>query len=94
MKILLFVLLPVLVVTVYALYIWVRNHEPSSVESGVDAFRREMTALSPDAAPQHRRPERSPGPGGSPTDDLPRQAPRRPPGPAGEAGPSQPDGLR
>ncbi|HWJ64929.1 MAG TPA: hypothetical protein VNS19_23370 [Acidimicrobiales bacterium] len=72
MKILLFVLLPILVVSAYALFVWARNREPSSVESGVDAFRREMTALSPDAAPVQRRPERG-EPGAAP-----RQAPRRP----------------
>lgn len=58
MKILLFVLLPVLVVTAYAMVVWLRNRQPTSVESGVDAFRREMSALSPDAAPVQRRPER------------------------------------
>ena len=58
MNILLFVLLPILIVSVYATWVWARNRQPSSVESGVDAFRREMTALSPDAAPVQRRPER------------------------------------
>ncbi len=71
MKILLFVLFPVLVVTLYALVVWARNRQPSSVESGVDAFRREMSALSPDAAPVQRRPER---PGPPPAE---RQPPRR-----------------
>ena len=90
MKILLFVLLPVLIVSTYALWVWVRNREPSSVESGVDAFRREMSALSPDAAPVQRRPERgldAPGAPGA----LPRQAPRRP-SPDAEPGPSGPPG--
>lgn len=77
MKILLFVLLPVLVVTAYAVAIWLRNRQPTSVESGVDAFRREMSALSPDAAPVQRRPERAPQ--APPPDDAPdRQPPRRP----------------
>jgi hypothetical protein len=58
MMVLLFVLLPMLVVTIYASATWWRNRQPSSVESGVDAFRREMTALSPDAAPVQRRPDR------------------------------------
>jgi hypothetical protein len=71
-KILLFVLLPILVVSAYALWVWARDREPTSVESGVDSFRREMNALSPDAAPVQRRPERG-EPGGAP-----RQAPRRP----------------
>ena len=86
MKILLFVLLPILVVSAYALWVWARNREPSSVESGVDAFRREMTALSPDAAPVQRRPER--GTDGSPRPEAaPRQAPRRP---SAGGGPSAP----
>ena len=74
MIVLLFVLLPILVVSGYAAWVWARNREPSSVESGVDAFRREMTALSPDAAPVQRRPERGP----EPQDGAPRSAPRRP----------------
>ena len=73
MNILLFLLVPILAVTGYATWVWARNREPSSVESGVDAFRREMTALSPDAAPVQRRPER-----GDPSGGAPRQAPRRP----------------
>jgi hypothetical protein len=85
-KVLLFLLVPILAVTAYAVWVWARNREPSSVESGVDAFRREMTALSPDAAPVQRRPERSPeGPGGAP-----RQARRRPSG-SGPGSP-RPDG--
>ncbi|MCU1369501.1 MAG: hypothetical protein JWO77_695 [Ilumatobacteraceae bacterium] len=85
MKVLLFVLIPILAVSAYAAWVWARNREPSSVESGVDAFRREMTALSPDAAPVQRRPERAPEGGGG----APRQAPRRPSsgdGPGGPAG--------
>ena len=83
MKILLFLLLPILVVAAYAIWVWARNREPSSVESGVDAFRREMTALSPDAAPVQRRPERGPDAGGAP-----RQAPRRPSSDDGPGSPS------
>ena len=55
MKILLYLLVPVLVVVAFACASWVRNRQPTSLESGVDAFRREMSALSPDAAPLHRR---------------------------------------
>ncbi len=82
MKILLFVLVPILLVTLYATFVWARNRQPTSVESGVDAFRREMSALSPDAAPIHRRPER--GYVGEQTSPPPRRAPR-PPG-AGDPG--------
>ena len=74
MKILLFLLLPILIVAAYAMFVWARNRQPSSVESGVDSFRREMNALSPDAAPVQRRPER----GYDPSAGAPRQSPRRP----------------
>ena len=55
MNILLFVLVPVLAVSAYAAFVWARNREPTSVESGVDAFRREMTALSPEKPSDDRR---------------------------------------
>jgi hypothetical protein len=59
--VLLFLLLPALIVTAYALYQWARDRQPSSVESGVDAFRREMQALSPEARPGPRRSDQAPG---------------------------------
>ncbi|MCU1356937.1 MAG: hypothetical protein JWM89_2355 [Acidimicrobiales bacterium] len=77
MKILLYLLVPVLVVAAFATVSWVRNRQPTSLESGVDAFKREMSALSPEAAPApRRRPE-----GGSDSRPGPaqRQPPRRPP---------------
>lgn len=74
MLILLFVFVPLALVSAYAFYGWYKTREPSSVESGIDAFRREMTALSPDAAPVHRRPERPTPPEGTggPADDETR----------------------
>ena len=75
MTILLFVLLPVLVVGAYATYTWLRNRQPTSVESGIDAFQREMQALSPDAAPVQRRPHASPD---TADDPARRASPRRP----------------
>ena len=71
MTILLFVLLPIMVVGAYATYTWLRNRQPSSVESGIDSFQREMQALSPDAAPVQRRPSQ-------PGDGIRRASPRRP----------------
>ena len=97
MTILLFVLIPVTVVAAYAVYGWLRTRQPTSVESGVDAFRREMSARSPDAAPSSRRPEpepegpdqpvRAPRPDRSADADPsePRQTPRRPGSPGPEA---------
>jgi hypothetical protein len=71
MTVLWFVIVPMLAVTAYALYTWARNRQPTSVEAGVDAFRREMSALSPDAAPVQRRVDPA---------SEPRDTPRRPPG--------------
>jgi hypothetical protein len=81
-KVLLYLLLPVLVVAVTAVGMWFRNRQPTSLESGVDAFRREMDALSPNAAPvQRRRP--APGPPSASVDrdrdrDLDRERPAPP----------------
>ena len=74
MKVLLYLLVPVVVVAIYGVYMWARNRQPTSLESGVDAFRREMTALSPDAAPQTRR-----RPEGDQRPPVRRDPPRRPP---------------
>lgn len=78
LTILSYVLVPVLIVAVVASVMWVRNRQPTSLESGVDSFRREMDALSPDAAPSPRRgtesaPEhpQSPGPRRPPSADRP-----------------------
>jgi hypothetical protein len=95
MSILLFVLVPLLAVTAYAVFSWLRNRQPTSVESGIDAFRREMSALSPEAAPMHRRVDPRAGDAGderprieAPDRDEatdPRTTPRRP-----SAGPPDP----
>ena len=84
MLILLFVVVPVVVVTVYALAAAWRNRQPTSVESGVDAFRREMSALSPHQAPEHRRPGEPPA-ADRRDDGSRRDRPR---------GPSSPPGAR
>lgn len=93
MMILLYLLIPAMVVGVAASVLWLRNREPTSLESGVESFRREMQALSPEAAPDHRRrtePDAAPGTTGSQTIRVERvvprpshggaPAPRRPPG--------------
>ncbi len=81
MKILLYLFVPVLIVAVVAGIGWVRNRQPTSLESGVDAFQREMQALSPDAAPSTRR---RPADGDQPPPLEPRSGPQpgggRPPG--------------
>lgn len=74
MNILAYLMVPIAVVAVAALVSWLRNRQPTSLESGVDSFRREMDALSPDAAPSNRRP-----PEAGPPRDQPPRGPRRPP---------------
>ena len=94
MKIFLFILIPILVVTAYALYQWFRNRQPSSVESGIDAFRREMSALSPERAPVNRRPERprpaDPEPSSTVSISDGRQPERSPAPEQGRTGPRRP----
>ncbi len=62
-----FLLIPVLIVAVGSVVLWWRGRQPSSVESGIESFRREMQALSPEAeaeAPPRRSPldRHPPGP--------------------------------
>ena len=69
MKVLFYVLIPVLIVAAAAVYIWVRDRQPTSLQSGVESFRREMDALSPDARIGERR--RPPGEVGQATPSAP-----------------------
>ncbi|MCB0977574.1 MAG: hypothetical protein KDB02_08960 [Acidimicrobiales bacterium] len=71
MGVLLYLLVPAIIVAVVATAAWLRNRQPTSLQHGVDSFRREMEALSPDATPLHGR-----------RVDAPTEArpPRRPPG--------------
>ncbi len=67
MKVLWYIAVPIILVTVYCVVMWMRNRKPTSLQSGVEAFRREMRALSPDAARQERRqPHRSADPSPAP----------------------------
>jgi len=75
--ILLFVLIPTLVVATYAVVQAFRHRQPTSIESGVNAFRREMDALSPDAMQIQTRPN---------DESNAPAAPRRAPG----VGPARP----
>lgn len=69
MGVLLYLFVPLLIVAAVATVMWYRNRQPTSLEAGVEAFRREMDALSPDA--HLRRAEetraRQPRPGGGRT---------------------------
>jgi hypothetical protein len=51
-----FLLIVVLVSTVGIVVLWMRNRGPTSIDYGVEEFRREMNALSPDNRPDDRRP--------------------------------------
>lgn len=48
MTTLLFLLIPVVIITVGCLVLWARSRKPNTLESGIDSFQREMHALSPD----------------------------------------------
>ncbi|MBX3284163.1 MAG: hypothetical protein KF703_02360 [Actinobacteria bacterium] len=74
MTVLAYLLVPVLVVAIAASITWARNRQPTSLQSGVDSFRREMDALSPDADPRNRRRAE---PGGSRPASGPRPGPPR-----------------
>jgi len=54
--ILAYLLVPLLIVLAASVVMWMRNRQPTSLQSGVDDFRREMQALSPDTvrSPRHR----------------------------------------
>jgi hypothetical protein len=65
-----FLLIVVVVSAIGGLVLWVQHRQPNTLESGLDAFKREMDALAPsadDAEPKVRRAKRP-------------DRPRRPPG--------------
>lgn len=74
MTVLAYLLVPVLVVAIAASITWARNRQPTSLQSGVESFRREMEALSPEGDPRNRR--RIDPATGRPT-SAPRPAPPR-----------------
>jgi hypothetical protein len=51
-----FLMIAVVISVVGSLVLYLRSRTPSSLESGIDTFRREMQALAPrDEEPVHRR---------------------------------------
>lgn len=48
MNALIFLLIPVVIVAVGALVLWARARQPTSMHSGIDAFKKEMHALAPE----------------------------------------------
>ena len=62
MSVLLYPLAALAIVLVASVVMWFRSRQPTSIESGVEAFSREMRALSPDGDPDvQRRAERETG---------------------------------
>lgn len=52
-----FLLIAVVISLIGTIVLYVRNRPPSSLEAGIDSFRREMRALAPrdDTPPPRRR---------------------------------------
>lgn len=48
MTALLFLAIPVVIIVLGGTILWLRHRKPTSLESGVESFRREMRALSPE----------------------------------------------
>lgn len=55
MSALVFLAIPVVIIAVGVLLLWLRHRKPTSLHSGVEAFQREMKALSPDGGGRGRR---------------------------------------
>ncbi|MBI2710263.1 MAG: hypothetical protein HYX34_11300 [Actinobacteria bacterium] len=56
MSVYVYLVVPVLVVAAWCVYLWLRQRQPTSLESGIEDFQREMRALAPDPdAPSARR---------------------------------------
>lgn len=55
MTILWYLAVPVILVALYCVVMSWRNRKPTSLEAGVDSFRREMQALSPQVIRKERR---------------------------------------
>ncbi len=47
---LLFLIVPLIVIIVVCTGMYLRTRRPSSVQSGIDGFRRELAALAPERA--------------------------------------------
>jgi hypothetical protein len=67
-----FLLIVVVVCGIGGFALWVQHREPNTMESGLDAFKREMDALAPpadDPEPKLRRAKRPTRPGVPPARD-------------------------
>lgn len=50
-----FLLIVLVVSAIGSLILWLQHRSPSTLESGIDAFQREMDALAPPDDPADRR---------------------------------------
>jgi hypothetical protein len=69
---LVFLLIVVVVCAIGGLVLWIQHRQPNTLESGLDAFKREMSALAPsadDPEPKLRRAKRPHRPGRPPSRD-------------------------
>jgi hypothetical protein len=67
-----FLFIVVVLCALGGLVLWVQHRQPTTLESGLDAFRREMNALAPpeeEPAPPLRRATPPTGPRRPPSDD-------------------------
>jgi len=58
---LIFLAIPLVIIAIGGVVLWVRHHKPTSVESGIESFQREMRALSPGRGQSGRPPQGGPG---------------------------------
>ena len=79
MTILVYLLVPLLIVLAASLVMWMRNRQPTSLQSGVDDFRREMQALSPEALRSQRQHPDARSPADESLDRPPRSPRSSPP---------------
>lgn len=53
-----FLLIPVVIVVIGSVVLYLRQRKPTTLHSGIEEFRNEMKALSPEGGAQSRRPRR------------------------------------
>lgn len=59
MNALAFLLIVIVVSALGSLVVWLRHRSPTTLESGIEAFQREMEALAPPDEDEHDRRDRS-----------------------------------
>ena len=54
MSVLLYLLVAVLISLIGSMVLWLRARQPTSMDAGIEQFRRELQALAPDPPPVRR----------------------------------------